>query len=447
MLMTFNKSAERVRDLVRRAVATIRTAWLTWIGTVAIVLVGAVVFVLLDVFARYIAEITPQQLMPVASITEDELARRTLENEGVRINLSIAAGIGGLIALVFVAVRSLAAQKQAAASYKQAVVAEEGQITERFTRAIDQLGATENDGKPKVEIRLGAIYALERIARDSERDHWPVMEVLTAYVRQHATAENLEAMEGAETTTGDLPRSKRSPRIDIKAILTVLGRRNCSYDGQDVDGNKNTLNLSQACIEGAAMHGTHLEHAYLKEVHMEEARLYQAHLNHADLRAARMDRANLIEAILDDAKLQGACLKGASLRKASLQESVLENADLDEANLDEANLNGSKLFGASLKGAIVKDAQLEGADLMMADLEDARLRNANLKDACLLGANFAGANLVGANLEGADLSGADLIKSIKLTQDQLDSAVGDQQTTLPKGVSVPAHWAVKPNAK
>jgi hypothetical protein len=56
----------------------------------------------------------------------------------------------------------------------------EGQITDRFTKAIDQLGS------PKLELRLGEIYALERIARDSEKNHWPIMEVLTTFVRVHA---------------------------------------------------------------------------------------------------------------------------------------------------------------------------------------------------------------------------------------------------------------------
>src|SRR5215208_1645289 len=61
----------------------------------------------------------------------------------------------------------------------------EGQITERFTRAIDQLGKVE-DGQKLFEIRIGGIYALERIARESEEDYWPIMEILTAYVRQNA---------------------------------------------------------------------------------------------------------------------------------------------------------------------------------------------------------------------------------------------------------------------
>ena len=44
-------------------------------------------------------------------------------------------------------------------------VTEQGHITERYTKAIEQLGSD------KLDIRLGGIYALERIAVDSERDH------------------------------------------------------------------------------------------------------------------------------------------------------------------------------------------------------------------------------------------------------------------------------------
>jgi hypothetical protein len=59
-------------------------------------------------------------------------------------------------------------------------VSQEGQITDRFTKAIDQLG------KDSLTVRLGGIYALERIARNSESDHWTVMEVLTAFVREYS---------------------------------------------------------------------------------------------------------------------------------------------------------------------------------------------------------------------------------------------------------------------
>src|SRR5215208_7788629 len=78
----------------------------------------------------------------------------------------------------------------------------EGQITERFTRAIDQLGKVE-DGKKLFEIRIGGIYALERIARESDEDYWPIMEILTAYVRQNATLPPKAGQERTEDATDE----------------------------------------------------------------------------------------------------------------------------------------------------------------------------------------------------------------------------------------------------
>jgi hypothetical protein len=82
-------------------------------------------------------------------------------------------------------------------TWRRLEVAREGQITERFTRAIDQLGAVHENGKRKLEVRLGGTYAAERIARESEKDHWPIMEILTAYVRENARLQKVEAKSQA----------------------------------------------------------------------------------------------------------------------------------------------------------------------------------------------------------------------------------------------------------
>src|SRR6266545_3355051 len=66
-------------------------------------------------------------------------------------------------------------------------VTEQGQITERYTKAIEQLGAA------MLDVRLGGIYALERIAVDSERDHPTVVEVLSAFVREHSDPAHTDA--------------------------------------------------------------------------------------------------------------------------------------------------------------------------------------------------------------------------------------------------------------
>src|SRR5262249_23676715 len=100
---------------------------------------------------------------------------------------------------------------------------QEGQITDRFTKAITQLGDT------NLAIRLGGIYALERIAKDSASDHWSVMEVLTAFVREYSYGRTtspwawLSMLFAKDQLAED--RAKSQPPADIQAILTVIGRR------------------------------------------------------------------------------------------------------------------------------------------------------------------------------------------------------------------------------
>ena len=72
---------------------------------------------------------------------------------------------------------------------------EDGRITDRFSKAVEQLGASNNEGKKQLEPRLGGIYALERIARDSQRDRWPIIEILSAYVRANAPRSTLPTDE------------------------------------------------------------------------------------------------------------------------------------------------------------------------------------------------------------------------------------------------------------
>jgi hypothetical protein len=59
-------------------------------------------------------------------------------------------------------------------------LAQQGHITDRYTRAIEQLGSDKQD------VRLGGIYALERIAKDSAQDGATIAEVLTALIRGRA---------------------------------------------------------------------------------------------------------------------------------------------------------------------------------------------------------------------------------------------------------------------
>jgi hypothetical protein len=213
----------------------------------------------------------------------------------------------------------------------------EGQITDRFTKAIELLGALDGSGKPKVEVRLGGIYALERIARDSERDYGVIMEFLTTYVRVNSPLTE----EGSQEPSKEVPRRLvkaspadfgRRPRADIQAILTVLGRRQGRY------GDKNSVNLN---LDVTDLRGVVLREANLTKVSLSGADLTKASLIQVDLRGAYLFEVNLI---------------GANLSWAHLNGANLSWAHLNGANLSGANLSGANLVGADLRDADVSEA-------------------------------------------------------------------------------------------
>jgi hypothetical protein len=166
-----------------------------------------------------------------------------------------------------------------------------GEITDRYSKAIDQLGHNNAD------VRIGGIYALERIARDSEEDHPAVIEVLAAFVREHSHEHR--ARTGA--TTGSA--GQRSIRPDVQSAIDVIGRRNVSYDtrqiyltGVDLTG----ANLMGANLAGVDFTGANLTRADLVNADLNGADLTAADLTAADLTAANIGHANLTDADFTD---------------------------------------------------------------------------------------------------------------------------------------------------
>jgi hypothetical protein len=216
----------------------------------------------------------------------------------------------------------------------------EGQITERFTRAIDQLG---NDN---LDVRIGGIYGLERIARDSERDHAPVMEVLTAFIQERASPRAGDEGEGLRLMrlrsiisrlvggpAADALNPERSSggsradasKADVQAVLTVFGRRKINHEEWFGGPNLSGLDLRELSLRGALLPGVILNGSDLTGADFSIASLQSAELQGANLRGS-----NLIATHLEWAKLVDADLEGAEIG------AFLENADLSGANFKNA---------------------------------------------------------------------------------------------------------------
>lgn len=194
-------------------------------------------------------------------------------------------------------------------------VSEDKQVTERFAKAVEQLGSD------KVEVRLGAIYALERIARDSRKDHWTIIEILSAYARERSPRE-VEA-DSPSTDDEDKGPPKKTVTVDLQAVLTVIGRRKVEFDPEVA-----WVDLSNARLEGA--------------------KLLRANLQNVSFMGSALRSNYFWEANLKRSTFSGANLMGSSLSYADLRGAYLMNANLFGANLRGANLRGANLRDANL---------------------------------------------------------------------------------------------------
>ncbi|NOR63834.1 MAG: hypothetical protein GQ535_15265 [Rhodobacteraceae bacterium] len=291
-----------------------------------------------------------------------------------------------------------------------AKTAEQGHMTDRITKAVEQLGAEKtiwDDGKqntaPNIEVRLGAIYALERIAQDSLRDHIPVMEILCAYVRHNAPAEDAADIkvdyegkdwrEEQEIALNAIP----IPPIDIQTILSVIGRRKTKHIKFERDASANKLN----------------------------------HLYRLDLSNTNMQKLDL----------SGLNLKNALLEGVIMQEANLIGAEMQKANLYEAEMQGANFIGTDMQRAELNEAKMQGAYLIMTKMQGANLSNANMQGAFLNGPKFdQSTNLTACVFTSAAVRLVDFSAITTFTDDQVKLVFGDCSTILPKGITPPA-WA------
>jgi len=99
----------------------------------------------------------------------------------------------------------------------------------------------------QLELRLGGIYALERIRPRVGKRSRPIMEVLTTYVREHPPRKRTIKTKKTEIIS--------APRADIPTILTVIGRRGRTFK----KGEDERLYLFRTDLVEANLTFAHLE--------------------------------------------------------------------------------------------------------------------------------------------------------------------------------------------
>ena len=271
-------------------------------------------------------------------------------------------------------------------------LANRGQATERFTKALERLGSEE------LYVRIGGIYALHQLLVDSRDHHSDILGVLVAFIRQQVPRVRI----APEADSRIYPPSPlpSEPTADVQAAFTAL------------------------CIR---------PHRPSKE---------QLPLHLARLHLQNIDLAGVS---LRNVDFSGSCLEGANFRGARLRNLILAGSDLTNSNLQQSHM----------KGIDLSDADLSNSDFRLADLRNVDLRDAKLNNAMARGVEMRGVDLTGAQLECTNLRGSCLVdvdftattmKSTVLRhsdireiknwmQYQLDEAILSRHTLLPEGAN------------
>lgn len=309
-----------------------------------------------------------------------------------------------------------------------------GQLTDRYTKAITQLASD------KITERLGAIYALEHLMRESDADHATIVAVLAAFIRENASINPPKSLDEdsarlAEPSTHRTRHPEPKPATDVQAALTVLARRPRRPEPDTIDLSNTDLrgaDLRWAQLEDSDLEQTLLQYANLSSANLKSTFLRSAQLQHAWLVGAQLENADLIDAQLEQANLGGAQLQGASLDMAQLRQAHLRNANLSFTSLAGACLEKAYLVDAQLRNAHLAGSWMSGRVHMKSigyhstereldeELDGAQLQGANLTRAQLHGANLATKRMTG---KPAPVRG--------LTIAQLENADLDDTTALP----------------
>ena len=320
--------------------------------------------------------------------------------------------IGGAIAVLLAVWRSRVAERQAD-------TAQQSLLNERYERGAGMLGSD------VLSVRLGGIYALERLAAEyPEQYHVQVLGLLCAFVRHPKEDEGYQRKLAEKNTD---PKTFSFLREDVQAVMDWIGSRGEAQIAIEKDA-KFELDLK----------GADLVHGQFINANLSGAMLQGSNLSHANISATDLSGAYVNHAILKGATLTDVDLTGARVWRIDLSDSTMLEVTMPRAPLHYADLSGATLQDVNLSGANFQHADLSdsiiGADLsesffLESKLSQARIRGSDMSGAHILRTDMSGAILRDTNLSGTyfyDPSGGPAARPVTgLTQAQLDAACAD----------------------
>ena len=306
---------------------------------------------------------------------------------------------------------------------RQAHTAEQESITERINKAIENLAKNQENGDPMLEVRLGTLYDLERIAKDSQRDHRQILEMLCGYIRLNSPVTNKIKELKIDT--------KRKPRKDIQTALTIIGRHDSWLKDdaplkteQDQRERGYMIDLSYCDLWGADIHNANLSYAMIQ---------------HANLNSASIHNTNMTSTNFYWTDMIGAFISESNLTTTGFSYSNLSRTHIT----NRSNLYNTQFSSTTMNNVILSSVKTRNVILMSANLEDA-----DIIDSDLYRAEFYKANLKGVNTANSYIYKGNFLDNVNFTKKQLNNMFCGIDVEIPKHLEPrPKHWPIKELSK
>ena len=231
---------------------------------------------------------------------------------------NISLVFASLIGLPLLGWRGITAYRQANISQGQADTAQQSLLNERYQKGAEMLGNS------ALAVRMGGIYALQRLTEDHPKQFYiQMMELLCAFVRLPTEDKNLKQRQMEDENKND--KALLSVREDVRAVMAAIG--SLRKTGKELEKDDFKLDLQRASLRSGDFSGMNLSGAAL--ICPAPAQICPARLSDANLFGANLSGAGKsVRQILQRISYLGKSVRRNSLRGKSVRRNSVQSANL-----------------------------------------------------------------------------------------------------------------------
>lgn len=302
-----------------------------WVGKILGFLISALCLVVVGLMLVIIAKFT-------ASAISGDFAEN---GDSARALRELGTVILALFGAPFLIWRTVIASKQAH-------TAEQGLYTDRIAKAVEQIGtdkaAKTQNGQhnlPNIEVRIGGLFSLRRLSRDSSRDRTHIMKILNAYITSNISSDAVLPHEDTDVAWDNWIKSDRFvPRTDALIAVDLLSELKSDLrklpQGSSVNSDFSQATFTKVNLPEIELPGSTFDYAKMAGISLSFSKLQNSVFNWSDLRAAILFEVDFSGSIFNDVTFNTSTdVEGANFLGALFTDTDLSSVEISQEQLNQ----------------------------------------------------------------------------------------------------------------